>query len=180
MRAGRFRVAAPGREQRLEQRSGFRPVFTADRELVSRFYAAGQWQLAWVKLSLPTDQARILIDALRGAEAKGLDPLDYDGPRWTQRLARLVHPASVASESSWIDFDVALTVSAIRYVSDLQRGRLRAGPVRMDLDGEPRLIRRSQVPAAVAQALAADHALAVRAAAHPHDAGRAPGDRRLD
>jgi murein L,D-transpeptidase YcbB/YkuD len=118
-----------------KEASLLRPSFAEDRERVRWFYEAGAWDLAWVRLSRPTEQALILIDALRGAEAKGLDPLEYDGPRWTERLAQLVHPASVRSESSWIDFDVALTVSALRYVSDLQRGRLRTGPARTEFDG---------------------------------------------
>ena len=66
----------------------------------------------------PTAQALALIAVLQQADSRGLNSEDYDGALWAARLAALGDPAAVART------DVALTVSAMRYCSDVQVGRL--------------------------------------------------------
>ena len=49
---------------------------------------------------------------------------DYDGPRWADRLAKLKPATSQPSEVDATQFDVALTVCAMRYISDLHIGKV--------------------------------------------------------
>jgi len=98
------------------------PNFTAYREQVREFYAPS-FALVWTSNGAPTAQAQALIQELQRAEEKGLEPDDYDASRWTERLARVSSTAPVSSEEL-ARFDLALTVSALRYVSHLHHGRL--------------------------------------------------------
>jgi murein L,D-transpeptidase YcbB/YkuD len=59
---------------------------------------------------------------LQDAESEGLRPEDYDGPRWGERLTALEQ--HTPSEDDLVRFDVEVTVSAMRYVSDLHNGRV--------------------------------------------------------
>src|SRR4029077_10672024 len=58
------------------------------------------------------------------AEQKGLNADDYDGPRWSARLALLKPAAAQPTEADALRFDVALTVCAMRYISDLNIGQV--------------------------------------------------------
>ena len=82
------------------------------------FYEAGDYALAWSLNGQPTAQARELIGVLREADSKGLDAEDYDASRWDGHLQRLDQPETAAR------FDAALSVSLMRYVSDLHVGRI--------------------------------------------------------
>ena len=97
------------------------PSFKNYRIEVKEFYDSFDDTLAWVHSSKPTRQARTMIQLLKEADLKGLAPEDYDGPQWNERLAGLDQPTP-PSESELVRFDVALTVSAMRYVSDLHMG----------------------------------------------------------
>jgi len=98
------------------------PDFISYREQVRQFYGSA-FSLAWTSNSAPTPQARTLIQALQRAEEHGLEPEDYDASRWTARLARFVSASPVSSEEL-ARFDLALTVSALRYVSHVHHGRI--------------------------------------------------------
>ncbi len=108
------------------------------RSEVECFYKSGGYALAWVRGSGPTEQARALIEILRDAGGKGLEPQDYDGPRWTGRLARLDQTTPPPSESERVRFDVAVTVSVMRYLSDLRDGRIDPRRVDFELDVQKR------------------------------------------
>ncbi|MFZ0739138.1 MAG: L,D-transpeptidase family protein [Candidatus Acidiferrales bacterium] len=90
---------------------------------VREFYGSYGGALAWVRKSKPTPQARAIIELLKNAESKGLNPEDYDGGRWDARLASFARRKS-PTESELVRFDLAITVSAMRYVSDLHIGRV--------------------------------------------------------
>src|SRR6185312_4269069 len=98
------------------------PDFTNYREQVRQFYGTA-FSPAWTINSVPTQQARALIQALQRAEEKGLEPEDYDASHWANRLARFASADPVSSEEL-ARFDLALTVSALRYVSHVHHGRL--------------------------------------------------------
>ena len=98
--------------------------FSDYRTQLREFYQPSDYALAWIVGNQPTPQARGMIQLLQNADKKGLRPDDYDAARWTDRLAQLAQstPQGVADDS--VRFDLALTVSAMRYFSDLHTGRI--------------------------------------------------------
>ena len=109
------------------------PDFPDRADAVREFYAQAGYRLAWSQNGKPTAQATELIAILEAADQKGLDNKDYDGPRWPERLKTLQGP-STATESALIKFDVALTVSAIRYGLDLHLGKVDPKVLHKDFD----------------------------------------------
>ncbi len=99
------------------------PNFTNYQKEVTKFYDDFNGTLPWIDQGKPTAQARAIIQSLKNAADKGLRPEDYDGPQWDERLARFERSTAV-SESDLVSFDLALTVSTMRYVSDLHIGRV--------------------------------------------------------
>lgn len=106
------------------------------RTELKEFYDSFDNTLPWVRGSRPTAQARAIIPLLENAETKGLRPEDYDGPQWKERLARLEQSAP-APEPDLVRFDFDLTISTMRYVSDLHIGRInpRQFHFGLDIDG---------------------------------------------
>ncbi len=98
--------------------------FSDYRGQLRDFYQASGYALAWVNGNQPTLQAQAMIQLLQNADKKGLRPEDYDASRWASRMAQLAQaePAQVSDDA--LRFDVALTVCAMRYVSDLHTGRI--------------------------------------------------------
>jgi len=82
----------------------------------------------------PTAQAQQVIALFLQAEQKGLTAEDYDGPRWSARLARLKPAAPQPSEADVVRFDVALTVCVMRYISDLHVGKVNPNHFDFGLD----------------------------------------------
>ena len=105
------------------------PNFLKYREELKKFYAP-DYALAWTVSGQPTGPALSVIDILQHADLKGLDADDYDGPRWEKRLREL---ASSPSPEQLANFDVALSVSAVRYISDLHMGRVNPQAARFGL-----------------------------------------------
>ena len=101
-----------------------RPNFSDHRTCVKNFYESVGRTLVWTKSTQPTNQALALIDLLQNVDKKGLDPEDYDGPRWAERVGLLLQPNLQDSERNLVRFDLMLTVSALRYASDLHIGRV--------------------------------------------------------
>jgi L,D-transpeptidase YcbB len=66
------------------------------------------------------------------ADEEGLSADDYDGPRWRDRLSKLIPDLPHPKESDAIEFDVALTVSMMRFLSDLHLGK--ANPQHSDFE----------------------------------------------
>src|SRR5277367_5363806 len=100
------------------------PDFSDYRKLLKEFYDSYGNSLPWVRGMQPTAQAQQVIALLLQADQKGLSADDYDGPRWSERIAKLNPAASQPSEADALQFDVALTVCVMRYVSDLHIGRV--------------------------------------------------------
>ncbi len=88
------------------------PNFTRIQPEVARFYELNDYQLAWVRSGAITPQAQALMSVLQNASLKGLDPGDYGGALWS------------VSEGGYERFDLALTVSALRYISDVSAGKV--------------------------------------------------------
>ncbi len=107
------------------------PDFADYRAQVRSFYQPANYQLSWVKDGQPTAQALGIIHALRDSDLAGLRATDYDGPRWDDRLSHL-GPSSSASDLA--RFDLALTVSAMRYLADVHSGRISPKYFKFGLD----------------------------------------------
>jgi len=109
------------------------PNFSDEKAAVKDFYTDAGYQLAWTRDRKPTSQALELIDLLKDADQKGLDNQDYDGAKWADRMNALQVPGGT-SESMLVKFDVALTVSAIRYGSDVHLGKVDPKVLHKDFD----------------------------------------------
>ncbi|HTR37867.1 MAG TPA: L,D-transpeptidase family protein [Bryobacteraceae bacterium] len=98
------------------------PNFSNIQADVRRLYVSIGYSPAWVRDGAATVQARQVARALENAAWKGLDPEDYDGSRWEKRLENL--SAGHSSSSDLVQFDLALTISVMRYASDLHSGKV--------------------------------------------------------
>ena len=110
------------------------PDFSDYGKLVKEFYDSYGNSLPWVRGMQPTPQAQQAIAILLQADQKGLSAEDYDGPRWHDRLAKLKPTASQPTEKDAVQFDAALTVCVMRYISDLHIGRINPKHFDFDLD----------------------------------------------
>ena len=85
-----------------------------------------------------------LLQLFQDAAKKGLNPEDYDADangegRWAARLKRLAVIAkkkddSDAAQDAVAQFDVAMTISAMRYLEDLHVGRINPESLNFDID----------------------------------------------
>lgn len=110
------------------------PNFSDYAASAREFYEKDSYALAWTRGGKPTEQALDLINILEQAPEKGLDPKDYDSERWPARVKALTMPGA-RDESALVNFDLALTVSAMRYASDLHLGKI--GPHTLHKSFEP-------------------------------------------
>lgn len=106
------------------------PDFSDYKNAVTSFYEQTGNATAWISSSKPSPQALSMIGLFRNASTKGLEPEDYDASRWDGRLASLNDSAAIARA------DVALTVSAMRFISDLHIGRINPQHFKFNLDVE--------------------------------------------
>jgi murein L,D-transpeptidase YcbB/YkuD len=108
-----------------------RPDFTDYQPSVREFYSARAYAPAWLQGRAFTPTATALLGRFQNAWQKGLEPDDYDAPLWEARRQQLDSPdADVAA------IDLALTVSAMRYISDLRVGRVNPRHLKFDLPVE--------------------------------------------
>ena len=112
------------------------PDFSDYDKHVQKFYESYGNSLPWVSEGKPTAQAQQVIALLLQAEQKGLSAEDYDGPRWSGRLAKLKPAAAQSSEADAVRFDAALTVCLMRYISDLHIGKVNPKHFDFGLDVE--------------------------------------------
>ncbi len=96
------------------------PDFSNYKPQVWTFYKQRDWEAAWVHKHKPTPQAVALMNLFAMSASKGLNPADYDAAEWQGWSARLPH----AGAQQIAAFDMAMTVSAMRYISDLHVGRV--------------------------------------------------------
>jgi murein L,D-transpeptidase YcbB/YkuD len=111
------------------------PDFSDYRLNVENFYKPTNYSLAWLRDSKPTPQAQVFFDIFAKADTEGLNPDDYDSPRWPERIARLAADHTAADEAR---FDAALTVCAMRYISDMRIGKVNPAHFKFDLSVGPK------------------------------------------
>ena len=108
------------------------PDFSPIRTAVAEFYEPSSYAPPWIHRGSPTPQALALIRVLQNSAVSGLDPEDYDGSRWGSRLVRF----SGERSADVLEFDLALTISAMRYLSDSTVGRVNPALLCFGLDVE--------------------------------------------
>jgi murein L,D-transpeptidase YcbB/YkuD len=111
--------------------------FTPYKTEVAKLYETNGYSLLWVQNGRVRPQGLAVIKLLQNADAKGLDPEDYDGSRWQGRLLKL---GQKPSEQDLISFDTALTVSTMRYIRSIHCGRVNPKEFKFELDTEGKLL----------------------------------------
>src|ERR1700677_458548 len=110
------------------------PNFSDYGQRVQVLYQSVNYAPVWARNGQATPQALAMITAFQGSRQKGLNPEDYDASRWPQRLAALKN--SPGDANTVAHFDAALTVSAMRYISDLHMGRVNPKQFKVGFDVE--------------------------------------------
>lgn len=95
------------------------PDFSDYKRHLTEFYEPNGYGLAWVQGNKVSSQALALIQLFKESWRKGLLPEDYDSSRWEGRLQALHDTSGDPAR-----FDIAVTVCAMRFVSDLHIGRV--------------------------------------------------------
>ena len=108
--------------------------FIDDRQNAQKVYEAIQYSPAWVREGQATPQALAIISALENSQQKGLNPEDYDASHWPARQVAL--KAAPGDADTVAQFDAALTISAMRYLSNLRIGRVNPKPLEFGVDLE--------------------------------------------
>ena len=109
------------------------PDFTPYKTEFAKLYEMNSYSLVWVQSGGVRSQGLAVIGLLENADAKGLDPEDYDGSRWQGRILKL---GQTPSEQDQISFDTALTVSAMRYIRAVHVGRVNPKEFKFQLEVE--------------------------------------------
>ncbi len=104
------------------------------RQMVQAMYEAIHYTPAWVREGQATPQALAVISALEDSQQKGLNPEDYDASSWPARLVAL--KAASGNADIVAQFDAALTIGTMRYLSNLRIGRLNPKPLAFGIDLE--------------------------------------------
>ena len=115
------------------------PDYTDDQPAAQKFYDDRDEELAWTRDGKPTTQATRLMELFGEAAKKGLNPEDYDASRWAERVQKLdglrkAKDDSDAAQQAVAEFDVAMTVNAMRYLEDLHVGRVNPQALNFDID----------------------------------------------
>ncbi len=106
------------------------PNYSDYQQAVVKFYDDRNDEIAWSRDGKPTKPALAFINAFGAAALKGLNPEDYDASRWQARLQAL----SPKNEDGIAQFDVAMTVSVMRFISDLHIGRVNPTHFNFDIN----------------------------------------------
>jgi L,D-transpeptidase YcbB len=104
--------------------------FVGYRELVKTAYDATKFSPLWVSKDAPTPQAQLLIGAFRASRQKGLNPVDYDA----EKLATQADALKSSSPAAQAVFDASMTLSTMRYISDLRIGRVNPKHLKFGID----------------------------------------------
>lgn len=113
--------------------------FSDFQQEVQQFYANRNGELAWTRDGKPTEEASALLEQFSNAAKKGLVPADYDADRWAERVKHLEairtsHNTSEEAQNAIAEFDAAMTITAMRFVSDLHSGRINPQALNFDID----------------------------------------------
>jgi murein L,D-transpeptidase YcbB/YkuD len=97
---------------------------------VKTFYQDRNYEIAWTRDGNPTPAAMGFMRAFAQAELHGLRPEDYDSSRWEARIRSLAG----RKDDEIAQFDIAMTVNVMRFISDLRIGRINPRHFNFDID----------------------------------------------
>jgi murein L,D-transpeptidase YcbB/YkuD len=107
------------------------PDFSDYSQPVQQFYNDRNYEVAWVEDDgSPSPQANALMNAFEHADQKGLNPADFDAGRWQARVDKL----HGKKDDDVAEYDAAMTVSVMRYISQLHVGRVNPTHFNFDID----------------------------------------------
>jgi murein L,D-transpeptidase YcbB/YkuD len=105
---------------------------SSEREEIAKLYEANGYRLLWSDGEKPTVAAISLMQELRLAGERGLDPEDYPGNRLIYLASDLID-ATHAGIEHWALFDAGLSLAGMRFLSDLHVGRVDPSTMGHDL-----------------------------------------------
>lgn len=104
------------------------PLLSDVMPVLRTLYADSRGAPLWSREGVPTPSAALVLQQLMRLESRGLEPSDYDAPRLQSLLDSVRLSAAAIAE-----FDVSLTVNAIRALRALQFGRVSASAAHAEL-----------------------------------------------
>ncbi len=104
----------------------------AARDQIAKLYQTNGYRLLWSDGEKPTATAILLLQELRNAAERGLDPEDYPGNRLAYLLIDLLD-APHSGVEQWALFDAGLSLASLRFLSDLHFGRVDPASLGHDL-----------------------------------------------
>ena len=105
---------------------------SGDRDQIGKMYEANGYRLFWSDGQKPTVSAISLLQQLRLAGERGLDPEDYPGNRLAYLLTDLIDAPNSGIEQ-WALFDAGLSLAGMRFLSDVHLGRIDPSTMGHDL-----------------------------------------------
>jgi murein L,D-transpeptidase YcbB/YkuD len=105
---------------------------TGDRDQIGKVYETNGYRLLWSDGAKPTAQAIALLQQLRLAGERGLDPEDYPGNRLAYLLVDLID-AQHSGIEQWALFDAGMSLAGMRFLSDVHLGRVDPATMGRDL-----------------------------------------------
>ncbi|MDE1176829.1 MAG: L,D-transpeptidase family protein [Edaphobacter sp.] len=106
------------------------PDITDYQPLVKTFYDDRNDEIAWTRDGNPTPAAMGFMTAFAQAELHGLHPDDYDARKWEDRMRALTG----RRDKDVVQFDIAMTVNVMRFISDLRVGRVNPQHFNFDIN----------------------------------------------
>ena len=94
-----------------------------DRDRIGKLYADNGYHLLWSDGGRPTAAAIGLLQQLRQAAERGLNPEDYPGNHLAYLLVDLLDDPQPGIEQ-WALFDAGLSLAGIHFLSDVHYGRI--------------------------------------------------------
>lgn len=105
---------------------------SGEREQIGKLYETNAYRLFWSDGEKPTAPAISLMQELRLAGERGLDPEDYSGNRLIYLVSDLIDAPHSGIEQ-WALFDAGLSRAGMRFLSDLHLGRVNPALMGHDL-----------------------------------------------
>jgi murein L,D-transpeptidase YcbB/YkuD len=115
------------------------PDYTEYQGAVKTFYDDRNYELAWLRDLKPTAATQAFLKAFADANEKGLNPEDYDASRWPARLQQIDtirknNDTSSSAQNTVAQFDAAMTIDIMRYISNLRVGRVNPQHFNFDIN----------------------------------------------